>query len=97
MANRQKTRVVYFRVPEEDYRRLQDIAKVGRRSISDVARAAVGYRLQTVDAHRPLPLSDQVTALTVQIDMLQEQFRRWFETMDRMCHNQTSQRELDKP
>jgi hypothetical protein len=73
---RPRTRLVYFRVSEEEFQQLNSLcATQGARSISDAARLAITKSLSTVDTDGSAPredlLMDRLDRLTEKLETLE--------------------------
>jgi|SRR5450631_753428 hypothetical protein len=77
MSNEIKTRMVSFRLSEEEYVRLHQICFAqGLRSVSDLARAGINMLLQQPDRATPETLESRVTETESRLRILSLEMRR---------------------
>jgi hypothetical protein len=77
MSNEIKTRMVSFRLSEEEYTRLHRICFAqGLRSVSDLARAGINMLLQQPDRATPETLESRVTEIENRLRILSIDMRR---------------------
>src|ERR1039457_3290173 len=77
MSNGFRSRMVSFRMTEEEYERLRQLCDaLGIRSVSDLARAGINLLLQQPDRATPETLESRVTEIESRLRILSLEMRR---------------------
>ena len=75
---RPRTRVVYFRVSEDEFRRFHDLCQLrGERSLSDLARSAMYQMLQNNGKSEEQEMAQKIKELDATIAELNRELRKF--------------------